>query len=184
MSEPIGPELFRGVMRRWTSGVTVATLRVGEEVRGITMSSFISVSLDPPLVLISIDKRARSHELAVRAGRYCVHLLAEDQRLLSDRFAGRRPGEHARFDDCSSRTTPTGEPILDGCLGFFDCRVVAVHDAGDHTLFIGQIESGEVGPPKAPLVFFDARYRRLAPPNPLEEAELIPTELLFAWSSL
>ena len=146
MPEPISPELFRGVMRRWTSGVTVATLRVGEEVRGITMSSFISVSLDPPLVLISIDKRARSHELALRAGRYCVHLLAEDQRLLSDRFAS--------------------------------------HDAGDHTLVVGQIESGEVGPPKAPLVFFDARYRRLAPPNPLEEAEQIPTDLAFAWASL
>jgi flavin reductase (DIM6/NTAB) family NADH-FMN oxidoreductase RutF len=184
MSEPIGPELFRGVMRRWTSGVTVATFRVGEEVRGITMSSFISVSLDPPLVLISIDKRARSHELALRAGRYCVHVLAEEQRRLSDRFAGRRPGEHARFDDCSSRATPTGEPVLDGCLGYFDCRVVAAHDGGDHTLFVGQVEGGEVGAAATPLVFFDARYRRLAPPSALEEAEPISTDLAFAWASL
>lgn len=156
--------LFRAVMRRWTSGVTVATVRDGDDVRGITLSSFSSVSLDPPLVLISVDKRAVCHGMIGRSGRFCVHILAEGQSLISDRFAGRRPGEHAEFADCSSRTTPSGAPIIDGCLGYFDCRVTAAIDGGDHTIFLGFIDGGDAAGDGAPLVFYAGSYRQLAPP--------------------
>ncbi|TAK21774.1 MAG: flavin reductase [Chloroflexota bacterium] len=153
--------LFRTVMRRWASGVTVATVRDGDDVRGITLSSFSSVSLDPPLVLISVDKRAVCHGMIGRSGHFCVHILAEGQTLISDRFAGRRPGEHAEFADCSTGTTPSGAPIIDRCLGYFDCRVTAAVDGGDHTIFVGLVEAGEATDDVAPLVFYAGSYRKI-----------------------
>lgn len=178
--------VFRGVMRRWASGVTVVTVHAGGEVRGITMSSFTSLSLEPPLVLVCMDKRAYCHGMAIESGRYCVNLLAETQRRLSDRFAGRHgPEQHARFDDCSSAATPTGEPILDDALGYFDCRIVATHDGGDHTIFVGLVEGGGARPgPARPLTFFDAHYRHLAPPDPYEAADPVPDEVIFEGASL
>jgi len=181
----VGPDLFRQVMRRWATGVTVATIRDGEEVRGITLSSFTSVSLDPPLVLICVDKRAQCHDMAIRAGRFCIHILNEEQRLLSDRFAGRRPGEHSLFSDCSTRSTAWDAPIIDGCLAYLDCRIAEAVDGGDHTIFVGHVENGEAAGGGDPLLFFSGRYRQIAPPSPYDAGPPPPPPVdAFAWASL
>lgn len=163
LTERVGAsrEALRQAMRRWTTGVTVVTVRCGREARGVTINSFTSVSLAPPLVLIAIDGRSRAHHLILAAQRFCITILEERQQTLSDRFAGRRPGEHVLFDDCSRMATPGGLPVLDGGLAWLDCRLVDTHAVGDHTLFIGLVtaaESAEVG---QPLVYHAGRYRRL-----------------------
>lgn len=157
-----GREEMRQAMRRWSTGVAVVTLRLGDEVRGVTVNSFTSVSLVPPLVLICLDSHARTHDLLLAARRYCINILAEDQPLLSDRFAGRRPGEHGRFDDCSTRESPAGLPVIDGCLAWLDCRLVDLHPAGDHTIFIGLVTHAEHAGGR-PLLYHSGQYRRLAP---------------------
>lgn len=166
MSQPIAERmassmtstLFRQVMGRWATGVSVITVRCGDEVRGITVNSFTSVSLDPPLVLICIDKRARSHQLLHESGYFCINVLDERQQSLSDRFAGRRSNEHGDFSDCSNATTSGGIPILDGCLAYLACRVVDTRVAGDHTIFVGQVEDACTNGDGNPLIFFAGQY--------------------------
>jgi flavin reductase (DIM6/NTAB) family NADH-FMN oxidoreductase RutF len=152
---------LRQAMRRWATGVTVVTVRCGEEVRGVTINSFTSVSLDPPLVLICIDRRARTHHLILASQRFCVNILGEGQQALSDRFAGRRPGEQAVFDDCSRETTPGGLPVLDGSLAWLDCRLIDTHAVGDHTLFIGLVSHAHCAGDGRPLLYVAGQYRQL-----------------------
>jgi flavin reductase len=163
LREPAGAErdALRQVMRRWTTGVTVVTVRGGLETRGVTINSFTSISLEPPLVLISIDHRARTHHLILASGQFCINLLDERQRALSDRFAGRRPGEHARFDDCSRQATPGGLPLLDDSLAWLDCRLYDTHAVGDHTLFIGLVVAAGTAEAGRPLVYHAGEYASL-----------------------
>jgi flavin reductase (DIM6/NTAB) family NADH-FMN oxidoreductase RutF len=156
-------EDMRQAMRRWSTGVAVVTLRAGEELRGVTVNSFTSVSLEPPLVMICLDRRARTHDLLLASRRYCINILAADQQVLSDRFAGRRPGEHGRFDDCSQRQSPAGLPMLDSCLAWLDCRLVDLHPAGDHTIFIGLVTHAEHAD-GTPLLYHGGQYRALTAP--------------------
>jgi flavin reductase (DIM6/NTAB) family NADH-FMN oxidoreductase RutF len=163
LTERVGAsrEALRQAMRRWTTGVTVVTVRCGQEARGVTINSFTSVSLEPPLVLISIDGRSRTHHLILAAQRFCINILDERQQALSDRFAGRRPGEHALFDDCSRAATPGGLPILDDSLAWLDCRLVDTHAVGDHTLFIGLVSAAHSAETGQPLVYHAGQYRQL-----------------------
>jgi flavin reductase (DIM6/NTAB) family NADH-FMN oxidoreductase RutF len=154
-------EVLRQVMRRWTTGVTVVTVRCGQETRGVTINSFTSVSLEPPLVLICIDRRARTNHLILASERFCINILDERQQVLSDRFAGRHPGEHARFDDCSRQETPGGLPALDGSLAWLDCRLFDTHAVGDHTIFIGLVVAASTADVGQPLIYQAGHYRRL-----------------------
>jgi flavin reductase (DIM6/NTAB) family NADH-FMN oxidoreductase RutF len=158
-------EDLRQAMRRWATGVTVVTVRSGDEMRGVTINSFTSVSLEPPLVLICIDRRARTHHLILASQRFCINILDEGQQALSDRFAGRRPGEHAVFDDCSRTSTPGGLPVLDGSLAWLDCRLVDTHAVGDHTIFIGLVGHAQAPGEGGPLLYFSGGYRQLPRPE-------------------
>jgi flavin reductase (DIM6/NTAB) family NADH-FMN oxidoreductase RutF len=181
----VSRELLLRVMRRWATGVTVVTLRAGDQLRGMTVNSFTSVSLDPPQVLVCIDKRARCHDLALGAGRYCVNILSAEQEPLSERYAGRRPAEHADFADSSGRTTALGAPVLDGALAYLDCRVVAAVDGGDHTVLIASVDAAEVLADGQPLLFLDGRYGRFSP-HQIGSPTVSPVtpELAFAVASL
>jgi flavin reductase (DIM6/NTAB) family NADH-FMN oxidoreductase RutF len=150
----IDPVDFRQTLGRFASGVTVVTFRDGAEVRGITVSAFSSLSLDPPLVGISVDMKARVHDLALRSERFGVSILSEEQRHLSDAFAGRFPLEGDPFE------TLAGEAVLQGALARLACRVVQRVPVGDHTYVVGQIEALDYGE-GAPLVYFRSAYRRL-----------------------
>ncbi|MDX1601286.1 MAG: flavin reductase family protein [Anaerolineales bacterium] len=157
----IDPESLRTILRRWASGVTVVTSADGDELHGMTVSSFASVSLEPPLVLVCLERSTRTYELVRRAGIFAISILATDQRDISDLFAGRIPDEGDRLSNVRYRLAPTGSPVIEGSLGFLDCTLVAHHEAGTHSVFIGQVESAEVLEQGAPLLYFDRNYRSL-----------------------
>lgn len=154
----VSPAAFRDALGRFASGVTVVTIpHAGDPagVRGITANAFMSVSLEPPLVLVSIGKKARAHEPLLTAQRYGVSILGQDQAALSNHFAG--------FDDSAvpSFTELDGLAVLEGALAQLVCRVVNRVEAGDHTLFIGQVEALTTAE-GSPLLYFRGRYGELA----------------------
>ena len=153
-------ERFRQVAGRFATGVTVVTT-VGEgAVRGMTVNAFASVSLDPLLVLVSVDRQASMHELIERHGVFAVTVLSAEQEALSRYFAspGRAEGA-AQFADVACDAAPSsGSPVIRGGLAWLDCRVAAAHAAGDHTLFVGEVVV--LGGPfeGEPLVFYGTDY--------------------------
>jgi flavin reductase (DIM6/NTAB) family NADH-FMN oxidoreductase RutF len=157
---PIPSDQFKYVMRQWASGVSIVTMQTEERRHGLTISGFLSISPEPPLVLISVGQELTSDSLLQASGAYAINFLRDDQRELSDRFAGRL-GDVDRFEGLITHAEATGAPVLDDCLAWLDCRVVATHVVGDHTLFIGEVVAAGANGPAAPLVYWNADYRRL-----------------------
>lgn len=151
---------FRTAMGQFATGVTVVTTLEDGRPRGITVNALTSVSLDPPLVLVAIDRR-RFIVPALRAsGRYAVNVLAADQQALSDCFAGARvtPDREA-FCGAAWRPGATGLPLLEGAVATLECAVVETFAAGDHDLFVARVEALEVGRAEAePLLYLRRRY--------------------------
>ena len=146
---------FRNALGRFASGVTVVTTCHEGRTHGMTANAFVSVSLVPPLVLVSIDNRAFLHRVLPESGRYGVSVLAEDQEVLSNHFAGRTvDGLHIRFAERH------GMPLLEGAVAWFVVQVIDAHPAGDHTLYIGQVEHFEAGDGR-PLLFYGGKYQQL-----------------------
>ena len=159
----VSPDRFRDALRHFPAGVTVLTLRAGEVVHGLTVSAFVSVSPEPPLIAVMVDHRHRAHELLERPDAvFAVNILGEDQRELSERFAWTR--DEDRFAVGRWTTAATGAPVLDDALAWLDCTVFARHAAGSHSLYIGRVEASSVPRPDAPpLVYWNRDYRRIAP---------------------
>lgn len=153
---PVSPGEFRGALRRWASGVSIVTTRGGRGVQGITVASFCSLSLDPPLILICINRSARSHRLITEQRCFGVNILRQDQQPLSDIAAGRAlmGGGLGRPE---TRTASTGAPILPNVLAWLDCALVEQHEGGDHTIFVGRVEAAGHGD-GTPLVWFSSGY--------------------------
>ena len=156
---------IRALMRRAPQLVTVVTASGPEGPKGITVSSFIPVSLDPPLVLVSITNSARAHS-AIAAGGFRVHLLAADQADVSGHFA--KPGLDSadQFGESLAAAVAAGgagyPPRLSGCIGWLECSTVGAHREGDHTLFIGRVTEGRVErEDAAPLLYYDRGYREV-----------------------
>jgi flavin reductase (DIM6/NTAB) family NADH-FMN oxidoreductase RutF len=147
---------LRRTLGMFTTGVTVITTLKGEQVHGMTANAFMSVSLDPPLVLVSIDRRTKMCGLLYEGSHYGVSVLCETQSALSDRFAGRAVNGAAepRFD--LVRDTP----LVDGALAHFVARVERSYWGGDHSLFLGRVEYARQHP-GTPLLFHGGRYERL-----------------------
>jgi len=141
---PIDALTFRNVMSQFAAGVTVVTMRHDEQVRGMTANAFCAVSLDPPLVLVCVVNGGTTNALLRAAGHFAVNILREDQERLSDRFAGRSADERGFFDDIPLRESVSGAPVFWECLAYADCRVVSIHEAGDHTIFVGEVLDGDV----------------------------------------
>ncbi|GAA5150172.1 flavin reductase family protein [Nocardioides marinquilinus] len=147
---------FRDVLGRFASGVTVVTAMADGRPVGMTCQAFASVSLDPPLVLFVPARTSRTWPLIERAGRFCVNLLAADQRGLSDVMAGRGADKFAGLDWTPSAAT--GSPTFPGTLGHVDCAVHAVHDAGDHHVVIGRVLDLVGTEADRPLLYFRGAY--------------------------
>lgn len=154
----ISIEQFKRVMGQRASTVNVVTTHVDQIVHGMTATSFCSVSLDPPLVLVCIAKRQRSHELVAQAGAFVVNILSKDQSQLAERFAGMLDCGPDRFDDLSYRTAITGSPILLDAVAWLDCRVWNAYDGGDHTIFVGQVVDGDAPNNNLPLLYYQRRW--------------------------
>jgi flavin reductase (DIM6/NTAB) family NADH-FMN oxidoreductase RutF len=149
---------LRRACGQFATGVTVVTVRDGDGFRGMTANSFTSVSLDPPLLLVSVDRRNRTHELLSIGEPFAVNVLSQEQQCWSDRFAGRHGDVQHQFEDIPHTVSATGALILAESPASFSCRVVAIHEAGDHSLFIGQVEAIESAPGATPLLFFGGKY--------------------------
>lgn len=146
---------FRDVLGRFCTGVTVVTSMSGGEPVGMTCQSFSSVSLSPPLVLFCPAKTSRAWPQMQRAGFFCVNLLAAGQEEISNRMASKGAD---KFDGVQWTTSETGAPLLDGVLGYVDCTVHAVHEAGDHYVVIGKVHNLGFGQPDEPLLFYRGSY--------------------------
>jgi flavin reductase (DIM6/NTAB) family NADH-FMN oxidoreductase RutF len=160
----LNPVTFRRVMGAFTTGVTVITVeREPGLVHGMTANSFTSVSLDPLLVLICVDHDARLLSFLKSQRRFGVSILREGQQALSEYFAKaeQTPEEDARLG-VRYMWTSSGVPLLENTLAQLACNVVAEHPAGDHTIFIGEVETMECHEGE-PLLFHHGQYRRLAP---------------------
>lgn len=167
--------VFRQVMRRFPTGVTVLTVRDGAQIHGMTANSFTSVSLNPTLVLVCIKKENTTHGFVSRAKHFALNILSEHHVELAKRFAHQIAQPPDPFADIKHHREKTGAPIFDDSVAFLDCRVVAAHDAGDHTIFIGEVERGGFGNRRDdnPLIWLDGEY--VAYDTPPELLMPIPT---------
>ena len=154
---------MRDVVGRFATGVTVVTMADGGQPCGMTANAFSSVSLDPPLVLICVDKAASVYEPIQRARAFAVNILSEDQRSLSDFFARHgRKGEGDPMGGFPHRSGKTGSPILDGTLAWLDCRLTEQFGGGDHSIVIGEVIDLQLSEPSgAPLLFYAGGYHNV-----------------------
>lgn len=150
------PKLLRSVMGQFATGVTVVTFSADGQPAGMTANAFMSVSLEPALILVSIRNVSRFNQFVGPGVRYGVNVLAEHQRWLSGHFGG-RPEEGAELPFSEHQ----GTPLLDGSLVQLVARTVDVHPAGDHLLYIGEVEHLAIGEQRKPLLFFGGRYHQM-----------------------
>lgn len=153
----LDPFDLRRALGQFPTGVCIMTARSGGELLGMTMSSFNSLSLLPALVLFSIDRKARGLPAWEAAEAFAIHVLAEDQQALSNRFA--RPG--AKWEGIDYQAGHGDAPVLHGAAAVFECDADTRHDGGDHVLFFGRIQRFTAYPERRPLVFAQGRYASL-----------------------
>ena len=162
-------EAVRAVLTHRAAGVAVVTTRVGEERRGLTASAWCSVALEPPLVLVCIEQITTSHGFIEESGIFALTLLAREQEFLADRFAGQALPVGPEFADVPHTEAVTGAPLLDGGIGWLDCRVVAMHPAGTHSIVVGEVVAAgeaEGAASMAPLLYLRRRYTQPADDDP------------------
>ena len=151
------PMLQRQIMGRFATGVTVVTTRYDEQISGMTANAVMSLSLDPPLIVVSVDCKSNMHGHLTKGQCYAINVLKRDQADLSRRFA--KPGPKD-FSDLKLTVAETGAPIFVDALAYVDCRVVEVVPAGDHDMFIGEPVAGETHDGE-PLIFYSGQYAQL-----------------------
>ena len=163
-----GPSASRGgvredlkrAMRLFPQGVTVVTTQGEQGPTGLTVSSFISVSLEPPLVLVSLGRGSDLHDSFVGAEAFAVNLLSGEQRSVSERFA--KVGAPRRFEGVAYRKGTGGSPLIVGARGTIECRVWRVYDGGDHSLIVGKVVRASSSKKGGPLVYHNQRYTTTA----------------------
>jgi flavin reductase len=155
---------FRGALGSFATGVTVVTTRGEDHAYGMTASSFTSVSLDPPLVLVCVITASAGADTIRGNGVFAVNILGDEQAEISRYFAWRdRPKGQDAFRDVPHSSIVTGSPVIEGAAGYLDCRLTSEHEAGDHLIFVGEVLALGFDPDVRPLVFHHSRYRLLAP---------------------
>ena len=157
----IGADDFRKVLSHFGSGVTIVTTSDADKrPAGLTCSSFASVSLDPPLVLVCVDHKAQSFPALRESERFAVNILSATQEAVSRRFATSKILD--KFEGVAHTVSELGLPLVDGALAHLECITVSTHVEGDHTIFVGRVERIGVPGGGEPLLYFKGRYQRLA----------------------
>jgi flavin reductase (DIM6/NTAB) family NADH-FMN oxidoreductase RutF len=154
-------EDLRALMRRSPSGVAVVTVAAGGEGIGLTVGTLVPLSVEPPLVGISVARDAALHELLREAGVFAVSLLAADQEAVAQHFARGVP-PIAHWHGIETREGVRGAPLIEGALGWLECDLQGERPAGDHTFFVGEALECELGRAQPPLLYLDGRYRSLS----------------------
>ena len=153
---------MRDLMAHFATGVTVVAARHGPLMAGMTASAIATISIDPPILMASIARKAETHGAIIGSHAFAVSVLAEDQRELADCFAQPTTATKlTRFCDAAWHEAETGSPILEGALAYFDCRLTERHDGGDHTIFLGEIVAAGYREDAAPLLWYGSAYHRL-----------------------
>lgn len=147
-------QAFRSAMSRWPSGVTVLAVRDEDEVVGLTVSAFTSVSLDPPLILACVSEQSAALPYLEAQKRFTLNVLGEGGRAAASRFSQQMPDDPSLFEP--------GDPVLRGAIASFVCGIEAVHPGGDHRIVVGRVERVVLGPDELPLVHHAREYRSLA----------------------
>jgi len=153
--------MFRQSMSRFATGVTVVTtLDSHGKIHGMTANSFTSVSLDPPLVLVCVDFRTNTHGYIEATKAMGINVLSEKQQDVGRYFA-KKPADRVSPEPYKYRLGQSRQPIIEGALAFFGCRVVDTHVHSDHSIYIGQVEEIVLGDADKPLLFYESKYTQL-----------------------
>lgn len=149
---------FRRVVSNFASGVTVVTVEHEGKYHGSTIASFCSLSLDPPLVLVCVDRRATTHHRLEQANAFAINILDENSAELSQHFASRHPD---KFASVAHRPGQTGVLLLEAAIATLECRVVQQYPGGDHSIFVGEVLAANAQDDRSPLLYFRSGYHAL-----------------------
>lgn len=166
MQEPERRRL-RDLMARFATGVTVVAARHGPLLAGMTANAIASISVDPPLMMASVARRAETHGAIIGSHAFAISVLTVDQRALAECFA--QPTTAVKltgFCDAPWHEAESGSPILEGALAYFDCRLVNRYDGGDHTIFLGEIVAAGYREDAEPLLWYASGFHRLGERRP------------------
>jgi len=154
---------LRTLMGHFATGVTVVAARHGPLLAGMTANAIATISIDPPILMASIARKAETHVAIIGSHAFAASVLADDQQELAECFAKRTTAAKLTgFCGAEWHEAETGSPILESALAYFDCRLTARHDGGDHTIFLGEIVAASYRTDAAPLLWYGSQYRRVA----------------------
>ena len=159
----VSNDLFKELMRRFAAGVTLVTFNENGKLGGLTVSSFCSLSMSPPLVLICIDREVASHESLEKTATFGVNICNSEQGNMAWDFANPDVDKNELVRSLPHRITDSGTPLLDGCLASMECTTTEKYDGGDHTIFVGRIEDGNFDEKAEPLVYYSSGLGEFSP---------------------
>ena len=155
-------EALRKTMRQWTTGVCIVCSKNEAITHGMTVNSFTSISLDPPLISVALKQLTHTHEFIQKSGEFAITILASNQGELSDRFAGKMPGIADRFEGIETERLVIDAPLLKGGIAYLNCRVKHTINAGENTLFIAEVIAARGVGDGDPLVYHNRVFWKLA----------------------
>jgi flavin reductase (DIM6/NTAB) family NADH-FMN oxidoreductase RutF len=158
----VDDQLFKDVMARIPSAVAVVTTVIDGDYHGVTVSSFGSLSLHPPLAYACILKEIQSHDRLLRAERFVLNVLAREQTFFAEQFSGQTPLADPSFSRVPHHLAESGVPLIDRCVAWIECGPWAQYDGGDHTIFVGEVQALRFGESDDPLIYFDREFVELA----------------------
>jgi flavin reductase (DIM6/NTAB) family NADH-FMN oxidoreductase RutF len=144
-------------MARLPAGVVVISARSGDEFRGLTASSLVSISLEPPMVLVGLERESATRTVVLETHAFNVSLLTRSQEFIADRFAGRAPSIDLTWRTVPHRLGTNGIPLVEGCAAWLECRLAHVHEAGDHDICVGEVQAAAIGAGD-PLILWDRTF--------------------------
>ena len=157
----VSSDEFKSALRLFASGVTIVTIQTADARHGLTVSAFVSISVEPPLIGIMIDRGHHAHQILESDGAvFAVNILAQGQEALSNRFAWKQ--DEDRFSEGLWTTAATGAPVLEDALCWLDCTIHSKMEAGTHTIYVGEVQAcQEPSPEEQPLVYWNREYRQI-----------------------
>ena len=160
---PVSDETFKELMKRFAAGVTLVTFNEKNTFGGLTVSSFCSLSMTPPLVLICIDRNIASHDSLKKISNFGVNICTSKQGKLAWDFANSNIDKNELIKSLNPDITDNGTPLLKDCLASMDCTIKEKYEGGDHTIFVGQIESGNFDENAEPMVYYSSGLGKFTP---------------------
>lgn len=164
-NHPIEPEVLKEAMRTWITGVAIVTGSYEGHIHGMTANSFNSITLDPPTVLVALQRQARTEHLVHESGRFGVTILDLEQLDLARRFAGQIETDKPRFEGVGTFTLVSDSPLIQGGVAFLDCQVIQTIEIGSTTVFLGEVNAARIDRQAnhVPLLYFNRQWRKMQP---------------------